>query len=229
MCGRVRTPGEWSEIKADQKIRWGEIRDGGRRYNVPPTSVIDIIRYNAERGGNGIDQMRWGFIPSWVVEPKNFKAATFNARVETMEKANTFRGAWKHSRRCLIPIDNFYEWRKADKQPFAIAMANKSVMMLAGLWETWKPRDGGSPVRSFTIITVGARGILGDLHDRAPAIVGSENWGAWLGSAPASNDDLIAMLEPIAPERLTMWPVSKAIGNVKNEGPELGDPISLQQ
>jgi putative SOS response-associated peptidase YedK len=217
MCGRVRTPEEWSEIKADQKIRWGEIRDGGPRYNVPPTTVIDVIRYDAERGGNGIEQMRWGLIPSWVADPKKFKAATFNARVETVEKANTFRGAWARGQRCLIPIDNFYEWRQSDKQPFAIAMANKSAMMLAGLWERWRPRDGSDPVPSFTIITLGARGVLGDLHDRAPAIIGLENWDTWLGAAPASIDDLSAMLAPIAAERLVMWPVSKAPGNVKNE------------
>ncbi len=226
MCGRVKTPEEWSEIKAANKIRWGDYRDGGRRYNVPPTEVIDVIRYDAERGGNGIEQMRWGLIPYWSPTLKT-KRATFNARVETVEKLATFRNAWRAGRRCLVPIDNFYEWRKSDMQPFAIAMANRSVMMLAGLWETWKPKDGGEAVRSFTIITVGARGVLGDLHDRAPAIIGPENWDAWLGSEPASNDDLIAMLQPIAAERLVMWPVSKAIGNVKNEGPELTERVAV--
>ncbi len=195
MCGRVKTPEEWSEIKAANKIKWGVYRDSGRHYNVPPTPVIDVIRYDAGRGGNGIEQ--------------------------------TFRNAWKAGRRCLVPIDNFYEWRKPDMQPFAIAMANRSAMMLAGLWETWKPKDGSEPVRSFTIITVGARGVLADLHDRAPAIIGPENWDTWLGSEESSNDDLIAMLIPIAAERLTMWPVSRALGNVKNDGPELVDRVHL--
>src|SRR6201996_4014667 len=113
-------------------------------------------------------------------------------------------------------------------QPFAIAMANRSAMMLAGVGETWKPK-GGEPVRSFTIITVGARGVLGDLHDRAPAIISPENWDAWLGSEPASNDDLIAMLIPIAAERLTMWPVSTPLGNVKNEGPELVERVHAEE
>jgi putative SOS response-associated peptidase YedK len=144
MCGRVKTPEEWSEIKAANKIRWGDYRDGGRRYNVPPTEVIDVIRYDAERGGNGIEQMRWGLIPYWSPTLKT-KRATFNARAETVEKLATFRNAWRAGRRCLVPIDNFYEWRKSDMQPFAIALANRSAMMLAGLWETWKPKDGASP------------------------------------------------------------------------------------
>jgi putative SOS response-associated peptidase YedK len=143
MCGRVKTPEKWSEIKAANKIKWGEYRDGGRRYNVPPTTVIDIIRYDAERGGKGIEQMRWGLVPYWSLTLKT-KRATFNARAETVDKLATFRNAWKAGRRCLVPIDNFYEWRKSDMQPFAIAMANRSAMMLAGLWETWKPPTAAS-------------------------------------------------------------------------------------
>jgi putative SOS response-associated peptidase YedK len=229
MCGRVRTPEEWSEIKADQKIRWGAIRDGGPRYNVLPMTVIDVIRYDAKRGGNGIEQMRWGLIPGFVSDPKKFRAATFNAPVETIDKANTFKGAWGRGQRCLIPVDHFYEWRQSDKQPFAIAMANKSVMILAGLWEKWRPRDGSDPILSFAIVTLGARGVLGDIHDRAPAIIDPENWDAWLGSAPASNDDLFAMLEPIAAERLVMWPVSKALENVKNEAAERDEPVDAEK
>lgn len=226
MCGRVKTPEEWIELRSDWKIRWGEIRDGGRRYNVPPTSLVDVVRFDAERG-RGVETMRWGMIPFWSRDGLKHRGATFNAKAETIETAPTFRNAWKAGRRCLVPIDNFYEWRKADKQPFAIALANRSTMALGGLWETWTPRDGGAAVRSFTIITMGARGVLGDLHDRGPAILGAESWAAWLGEETASNDDLIAMLQPIAAERLTLWPVSKAIGNVKNEGPELVTPIAL--
>ena len=208
------------------KIRWGEIRDGGRRFNVPPTSPVDVVRFDPERG-RGVETMRWGLIPFWSKEGLKHKGATFNARVETVEKSPTFRNAWKAGRRCLVPIDNFYEWRKADKQPFAIALANRAPMALGGLWETWVPKDGGVAVKSFTIITMGARGVLGDLHDRAPAILGEESWAAWLGEEPSSNEDLVAMLTPIAAERLQMWPVSKAIGNVRNEDRGLEEPIIL--
>ena len=226
MCGRVKTPDDWIELRSDWKIRWGEIRDGGRRYNVPPTSTLNVVRYDPERG-RGIEPMRWGLIPFWAENTKAMKLSTFNARVETVAKAAAFRNAWKAGRRCLVPVDNFFEWRKTDKQPFAIALANHSTMALGGLWETWTPKDGGDPIKSFTIITVPADGTLGEIHDRAPVIIGAENWGAWLGEEAATIEELIAMLQPIAAERLTMWPVSKALGSVKNEGPELVTPISL--
>ena len=225
MCGRVKTPEDWINLRSDWKIRWGEIRDGGRRYNVPPTSSVDIVRFDPERG-RGIETMRWGLLPWWSTKAKT-SYSFFNARAETMAGSKVFSHAWRAGRRCLVPIDNFYEWRTADKQPFAIALANRSTMALGGLWETWRGKDGSSPVKSFTIITVPADGTLRELHDRAPVIIGSENWGAWLGEEATTIEELIAMLRPIAAERLTMWPVSKAIGNVKNEGPEFVQPLAL--
>ena len=207
------------------KIKWGEIRDGHRRYNVPPTSTLYVVRYDPVRG-RGVEPMRWGLVPYWAISPKS-SYSTFNARVETIEKSSTFKNAWRAGRRCLLPIDNFYEWRQTDKQPFGIALSNKSPMTLAGLWETWKRKDSDEPLNSFTIITVPAKGTLGELHDRAPAIIGAENWAAWLGEESAARNELLGMLQPIAAERLTTWPVSKALGSVRNEGPDLVEPEPL--
>ena len=207
------------------KIKWGEIRDGGRRYNVPPTSTLNVVRYDPERGC-GVEPMRWGLVPYWAVSPK-FGYTTFNARVESIEKSSSFKNAWRAGRRCLLPIDNFYEWRQSDKQPFAVGLSNRSTMTLACLWETWKRKEADEPLNSFTIITVPAKGALGELHDRAPAIIGSEKWAAWLGEEPAARNELLAMLQPIAAERLKMWPVTKALGNVGNEGSDLVEPIPL--
>ena len=207
------------------KIRWGEIRDGGRRYNIPPTSTLYVVRFDPERG-RGVEPMRWGLVPYWATSPKS-GYSTFNARVETIEKSSSFKNAWRAGRRCLVPIDNFYEWRQTDKQPFAIALVNRSTMTLGGLWETWQPKDGREPLKSFTIITVPAKGTLGELHDRAPAIIDAENWAAWLGEEPAARNELLAMLRPTAAERLTTWPVSKALASVRNERPDVVEPITL--
>ena len=87
-----------------------------------------------------LEPMRWGLIPSWAKDGK-MAFSTFNARADGIDTKPAFRGAWKAGRRCLIVTDGFYEWRKSDKQPFAIGMGNRGLMTMAGLWEAWKPKD----------------------------------------------------------------------------------------
>jgi putative SOS response-associated peptidase YedK len=149
--------------------------------------------------------------------------ASFNARAETVETRPGFRDAWKRGQRCLVIADGFYEWRKPDKQPFFVSLGNKQPMTFAGLWDQWKPKDG-EPVRSCTIITTEANDMMAPIHDRMPVILGAEDWAAWLGEEPLEHP--ITLLRPFPPERMTMWPVSKAVGNVTNQGAELAEPVA---
>jgi putative SOS response-associated peptidase YedK len=104
--------------------------------------------------------------------------STFNARADSISEKPAFRGAWKAGRRCLIVTDGFYEWRKGDKQPFAIARANDQLTVFAGLWEEWKSPAG--VIKTCTIITTESNTLIAPLHDRMPVILAEEDWPAWL-------------------------------------------------
>jgi putative SOS response-associated peptidase YedK len=115
-------------------------------------------------------------------------------------------------RRCLVPIDNFYEWKKtaAGKQPYAIALADRRLMALAGLWETWRS-PAGERVRSFAIITTTPNELCAELHNRMPVVLKPEGWPAWLGEEPADAPQLEALLAPYPSEEMVAWPVSPRV------------------
>jgi putative SOS response-associated peptidase YedK len=128
-------------------------------------------------------------------------------------------------RRCLVPVDNFYEWKKTatGKQPYAIALADRRLMALAGLWENWRS-PAGEWVRSFAIITTRPNELCAELHDRMPVILRPE---AWLGEEPADPIPLKALLAPYPSEGMMCWPVSARVGNVKNNDASLIEPVAL--
>jgi putative SOS response-associated peptidase YedK len=166
--------------------------------------------------------MRWGLIPSWAKEIGNF--STFNARDDGIRSKPLFRGAWQAGRRCIVPASSFFEWKKPERQPFAIALGNKGPMAFAGLWDERRQPDG-KRMRSATIITCTPNTLLAPIHNRMPAILGEEDWAKWLGEAPANENELMALLKPFAAERMTLWPVGKEVGNVKNESASLIAPL----
>jgi putative SOS response-associated peptidase YedK len=114
----------------------------------------------------------------------------------------------------------FYEWRKSDKQPFAIAMSDDDLMVMAGLWDEWRS-PAGERIKSCSVITTEPNEAVGALHDRMPVILEDKDWPKWLGEEPAAEAELKALLTPCASGRLKIWPVGKRVGNVKNDGPEL--------
>jgi putative SOS response-associated peptidase YedK len=125
-----------------------------------------------------------------------------------------------------VPVDNFYECKKTAtaKQPYAIALADRRLMALAGLWENWRS-PAGEWVRSFPIITTRSNELCAELHNRMPVVLGPETWPAWLGEEPADAGQLRALLAPYPLERMTCWPVSARVGNVKNNNPSLIEQI----
>jgi len=226
MCGRVRDPDvfELRELKINP---FGDVWDfGKRRYNVPPTEPLPVITY--EKGERRLQAMRWGLIPSWAKDIK-MGFTTFNARADSIETKPVFKGAWKAGRRCLVLTGGFYEWKKLDaegkqKQPYAVGLGNKGPMLMAGLWDVWKHPETGW-MRSCTIITTEANELLANIHERMPVVLDDNDWPAWLGETPANDNQLKAMLKPYPSERMIAWPVDRKVGNVKNEGPELAEPI----
>jgi putative SOS response-associated peptidase YedK len=222
MCGRFTNQYTWRELHALYMLSIGfeQNKDWTPKYNIAPTTQIPIVL--TENGARHLELMRWGLVPSWAKEIGQF--STFNARDDGLTGKPMFRGAWKAGRRCIVPASSFFEWRKSDKQPFAIAPGNKGPMAFAGLWDEWTPK-GGAPLRSCTIITCAPNKLLEPIHDRMPVILGEEDWAIWLGEEPANENELLKVLKPFAAERMTTWKVGKAVGNVKNQGAKLIEPV----
>lgn len=220
MCGRAKLPDDVSEIKLDLKIDWDEIVDYQPHWNAAPTSKLPVVI--SKDGGRLLTLMRWGLVPPWARDIK-IGSSTFNARAEGLDRRPAFRAAWQAGRRCLVVADGYYEWRDADKQPFAVALGNRGPMTFAGLWDLWRAPDG-TTLKSFTIITTQANDRLASLHGRMPVLLAPDRWADWLGETPASDRDLKALLKPYPGESMSFWPVDKRVGNVRNDSPDLFAP-----
>ncbi len=222
MCGRAKLPDDVSEIKLDLKIDWDEFGDYRPRWNAAPTTKLPVVV--SRNGERVLTAMRWGLIPSWAKDIK-IGYSTFNARAEAVDTKPAFRAAWQAGRRCLVIADGYYEWRDADKQPFAVALGNRGPMTFAGLWECWRAPDG-SDLKSFTIITTAANELLEPLHGRMPVLLPPDCWGRWLGETAAKDSELKGLLKPYPAAAMTFWPVDRRVGNVKNDSPDLFAPLT---
>lgn len=207
-------------------------------YNVAPTKRVYIV---VERGREDVRERsleiaRWGLVPSWAKDP-SIGSRLVNARVETLAEKPSFRSAYA-KRRCLVPADGFYEWyqpvgepagRRPAKQPYFIARTDGHPLAMAGLYEWWADpaADKGDPVRwllTCTVITTSATDDLGRIHDRMPMAVRREDWRAWLDPAtPIAPDRLLV---PAADAGLVATAVSTLVNDVRNNGPELLEPLA---
>jgi putative SOS response-associated peptidase YedK len=228
MCGRVKLEGDFSQLKTAFNVPDDyPAPNYAPSWNVAPTDSLPIVRYNAKTGSRTLDLMRWGLVPYWAKSIK-VSFANINAMAETVDTKTAFRTAFER-RRCLVPVEAFYEWKKLgpkEKQPYAIALAGGGFMALAGLWENWKSPEQ-EWVRSFTIITCPPNELCGQIHNRMPAILAPSAWPAWLGETTVGADTLKALVtRPYPAEWMTMWPVSARVGNVKNNDPSLIEPAA---
>jgi putative SOS response-associated peptidase YedK len=221
MCGRASLPNDVSELKQDLRIEWDKLGDYQPRWNAAPTTDLPVV--TSSEIGRTLELMRWGLIPSWAKDMK-IARTTFNARAEGIDTKPAFRGAWKARRRCLVVADGYYEWRDTDKQPFAMALGNRGLMTFAGLWDIWRAPDG-TTTRSFAIITTRANALAATIHDRMPVILPPACWPEWLGEVDATPDQLKTMLRPYPSEGMALWPVNKRVGNVRNDSPDLFEPV----
>jgi putative SOS response-associated peptidase YedK len=196
-------------------------------WNVAPTDPLPIVHYDAKAGSRDLEVMRWGLIPYWAKDIK-IGFSTINARAEEVDIKPAFRDAFQR-RRCLVPVDNFYEWAKTGtgKQPYAIALADRRLMALAGLWETWRS-PAGERIRSFTIVTTTPNELCAELHNRMPVVLQPQAWPQWLGEQPADVPQLKALVAPYPSDEMICWPVSARVGNVKNNDPGLIEPINVR-
>ena len=220
MCGRYAVHVSADTVRA-LFYTTGPLVNLAPSWNVAPTMAAPVVRVHPRSGERQLDLMRWGLVPHFT---KDLKAARkpINARSETAATSGMFKEALA-SRRCLVPADAFYEWKAvADgKQPFAIARRDGMPLAFAGLWEGWRAPDG-EVWRSFAILTVAANDTMAPLHARMPVVLERGDWPAWLGETEA---DPTALLRPAHDDVLTVWPVSRAVNSVRNDGPHLLDAI----
>jgi putative SOS response-associated peptidase YedK len=222
MCGRylLNTPRE-------AIARWfdGDIPPVlEARYNIAPSQEVPVVRASASGQGREFAMVRWGLIPSWAKEI-SFGAHTINARAETIAEKPTYRAAFRR-RRCLVPADGFYEWKKVgkEKQPHAIRPADGNPIAFAGLWERWQPA-GGEAIESMTIITTQANELLRPLHERMPVILPRERYSIWLDPHLDNPADLLPLLTSYPDEKLTLYRVSSWVSNARHEGEKCLTPV----
>ena len=226
MCGRVRLSTDVSEIKLVFSIPPERPAPNlPPSWNVAPTDPLPIVRRDVKAGQLRLDVMRWGLVPYWAKDIK-VGFANINAKAEGIENKPAFREAFQR-RRCLVPVDNYYDWQKtaSGKQPYAIALADRGLMALAGLWETWRS-PAGERVSSFAIITTTPNELCARLHNRMPVVLKPEAWPVWLGEERADEPQLRALLAPYPSDEMICWPVSARVGNVKNNDASLIEPLA---
>jgi len=197
-------------------------------FNVAPTN--DVYAVLSDGSTRVVDAFHWGLIPLWAKEAK-IGSKMINARAETLAEKSAYKSAFK-KRRCIIPADGFYEWRKdpADpkgkKQPFFIHRPDGEPFAFAGLWEVWRgPDRDQEPLRSCTIITTTPNAVMAKIHDRMPVILPASAWDEWLDRDNDDLDTLGRLLVPAPPELIVLRPVSTQVNNVRNDGEALIEAI----
>jgi putative SOS response-associated peptidase YedK len=196
------------------------------RYNIAPRQDAPVIRWNPESRERYLDIMRWGLVPRWAKDPTLVGCRLINVRAEALvEKPNCQEAL--ASRRCLIPANSFYVWKRdgALKQPHAVGLADDGLIAFAGLWEGQRDLDG-DVVRWFTILTTAANKLVGEFHERMPVMVRPPDYAAWLGEEPADGRRLRTIMTPYPADRMKAWWVSPRVNSPAIDEPELLRPAS---
>lgn len=196
------------------------------RYNIAPTQTAPALLLDPDSGKPALQPLLWGLVPFWAKDA-SCAARCINARLETAAEKPAFRAAFRH-RRCLIPASGFYEWRRDGKvkQPFFFSAANASDgLALAGLWEEWS--RGDAHIRSFTILTTAADGLVKSYHDRMPVILSAAVWRDWLDPSRQHPKDVVAVLPKLSENGLQCRLVSNFVNKVENEGEECVRSVTI--
>jgi putative SOS response-associated peptidase YedK len=223
MCGRfvqVEKPELYAEYFGAEFVRTETLRQS---YNVAPTSHVYAI---ADHGKDRVlTSFRWGLIPSWAKERK-IGARTINARSETAADKPMFRSSFV-KRRCLIPIDGFYEWERTTKGklPHYIYSDDGSPLPIAGLWSAWNDPDTDERLLTCTILTGSPNPLLARIHDRMPIIMPPERWDAWLDPALTDKETINGLMTTYPADLMDEHAVSTLVNRVQNNTIDLITPL----
>ncbi len=220
MCGRASLTKNQKELEErfDAKFYSEDIERYNPipNYNIAPMQYLPVI---TNKDLSHFNIFRWGLIPYWA---KDVKIANklINARAETLLTKIAFKGSLK-SRRCIIPLDGFYEWQKQGslKKPFRIIRTDKDIFSVAGLWDIWTTGEN-QIIETFTIITVQANNLVKKIHNRMPAILFEDEEKLWIDKG-IKTDEALELLKPYPSELMYAYPVSSKINNTRNSNPKL--------
>lgn len=220
MCGRytIRSLPPIAELF---HIQFPEELQFVPRYNVAPTQDVPVLAISKQTGNRKLGMMKWGLIPSWAKD-RSIGNRMINARAETVAAKPAFKTAFNR-RRCLVPTDGFYEWKKITektKQPYYIRMADEKPFAFAGLWEYWRAADAGDGegILSFTVLTTTANELMATVHDRMPVIIDQENFERWL-DPKVPGADALDLLKPYPSELMFATPISRRVNSPANDDP----------
>lgn len=222
-----------AELAAPVDVAAGDL---GQNFNVAPTHDIYAVVGSAD-GRARVSAFHWGLIPSWAKDRK-IASRMINARSETLAEKPAFRTLVR-SKRCIVPMDGFYEWKpgvdggpvtakgKLLKQPVFVRRVDGEPLAVAGLWTAWKDPDDadGRFLHSATVITTTANDLMSSVHDRMPALVPSGHWAQWLDPGNSDLDSLAAVFASRDDVPLELFEVSTDVNNVRNNRPELIEPL----
>ncbi len=200
------------------------------RYNIAPTQPVAIVRARIGEDGRRerhFDLVRWGFLPLFVKDPRQFPLI-FNARCETLPTRASFKNAFRR-RRCLFIADAFYEWRRAGgpSRPYLFRRSDGAPFGLGGIWESWTGPNG-EEVDTACIITTAANGASAAVHDRLPAIIEPDCFDLWLDPDEARADAAFALLRPPANGALRFFEIGAAVNKASNDSPEVQTPAAQE-
>jgi putative SOS response-associated peptidase YedK len=218
MCGRYRLTAKERYIRDHFGLE--EDPPWTPRWNIAPTQPVPVIRQDKKEPKRSFALLRWGLIPYWAQDASiGFK--TINAMSETAAEKPAFRDAMRQ-RRCLIPADGFFEWKKLgpkEKQPYNIGMADDSVFAFAGLWECWRD-PANEVVETFTILTTKPNQLVADVHDRMPVILSAEDYDLWLDPGAMDSARVADCLKPFDARLMKKYPVSSRVNHLGNDDEE---------
>lgn len=223
MCGRFSLSVNPRAIAEQFGLDLKSIGPFAPRYNIAPTQPVAAVRMGPDRATRQWTHFLWGLVPAWAKDP-SIGQRMINARGETVSEKPSFRTALKR-RRCLVPSDGFYEWRKegAAKVPYFIHQIERGPFALAGLWEHWIGKDG-TELETCTLITTAANTMMAPLHARMPVILSPEDYALWLDPSEEKSTALLPLLAPREWSDMQAFAVNGFVNNARNEGPQCLEP-----
>lgn len=227
MCGRYRLSRRKHILEERFDADFGG-EDWAPRYNIAPTQPVPVVRQHPKEPKRVLTLMRWGLIPAWAKHASG-AAGMINARSETAASKPAFRGPLK-LRRCLIPADGFYEWRRmgAGKQPFCFEVTDGELFAFAGLWDGWRDPNG-QWIRSCSILTTTPNAITAIVHDRMPVILHRDDYDLWLDPRMTNVEAVSELLKPYEARFMRSFPVSSRINQVGNDDEACSAPIEIAE
>ncbi|HWY55875.1 MAG TPA: SOS response-associated peptidase [Terriglobales bacterium] len=225
MCGRFRLSRRKQVIEEHfDTAEWQD--DWSPRYNIAPTQPVPVIRQHPKEPVRQLSNMRWGLVPHWSKSASD-AASTINARSETAATKPAFRDPLKF-RRCLIPADGFYEWKRTGtaKQPYCFEVNEGELFGFAGLWDGWKNSEG-QWIKTCSILTTVPNAVAATVHDRMPVILHPDSYDLWLDPGMTDVQVVSELLKPFDARTMRCYPVSSRVNHVANDDEACSTPVEL--